>query len=108
MKQDIARTCDDIAALVHRRNHVLHGLWGDFIDYEGKTAIAACFYGPSQHRPIFASELSVMGREAAGLSRRLGDLLSVLSSTFKGRSPRRFFFSDRPPPAGPLPGWHPR
>jgi hypothetical protein len=106
-RQDAAGICDELGALVPRRNHALHGLWGDFIDYEGKKAVAACFYGPSNERPIFATGLSEMGREAASLSRRLGALLAALAPAFTASSPRRFFFSDRPPPAGPLPDWHP-
>ncbi len=106
-RQNAAGICDDLGALVPGRNHALHGLWGDFIDYEGKRAVAACFYGPCKDRPIFAAELSEMGHKAAGLSRRLGALLGVLAPTFTAAAPRRFFFSDRPPPAGPLPDWHP-
>lgn len=106
-RQDAIGICDELGALVPHRNHALHGLWGDFIDYEGKKAVAACFYGPSKERPIFATELSEMGRKAAGLSRRLGALLGTLAPAFTASSPRRFFFSDRPPPAGPLPDWHP-
>jgi hypothetical protein len=106
-RQNATGICDELGALLPRRNHALHGLWGDFIDYDGKKAVAACFYGPANKRPIFATELSEMGREAAGLSRRLGALLGALAPAFTASSPRRFFFSDRPPPAGPLPDWHP-
>jgi hypothetical protein len=107
VRQDAADICAELAALAPRRNHALHGLWGDFIDYPGKKAVAACFYGHSKTGPIFATELLKMGRDAAGLSRRLGALLTALEPTFTSISPRRFFFSDRPPPAGPLPDWHP-
>lgn len=106
-RQDATGICGELGALLPRRNHALHGLWGDFIDYEGKKAVAACFYGPANKRPIFATELSEMGREAAGLSRRLGALLGALAPAFTAGSPRRFFFSDRLPPDGPLPDWHP-
>ena len=106
-RQRAADACAELAALVPGCNHALHGLWGDFIDYPGEKAVAACFYGLSTTGPVFAADLSRMAREAASLSCRLGALLSALSPAFAPMSPRRFFFSDRPPPQGPLPDWHP-
>ena len=106
--EDAAGICDRLAALAPARSHVTHGVWGLFVDRTAMTSVPACFNGRSKEHPIFATELPAMAREAADVSRRLGALLGHLASAFgPGPRPRRFFFSDGPPPAGPLPEWSP-
>jgi hypothetical protein len=111
LPDDAARTkasdvCDRLGEIIPRRNHVMHGVWGLFIDRKENKALPACFYGRSRQRPVFASELPDITREAADTSRRLGALLGLLTPAFRaGSPPRRFFFSDGPPPAGSPPEW---
>lgn len=108
-RQDVATICDLAAALVPGRNHVMHGVWGLFVDRTAMTSVPACFNGRDKKHPVFATALPAMTCEAADVSRRLGALLGHLTPSFgPGHRPRRFFFSDGPPPAGPLPEWSER
>ncbi len=105
-KNQATSLCDRLNEIIPCRNHVMHGIWGLFVDRKEMKALPACFYGRSRERPIFASELSTITRAAADVSRRLGALLGLLTPAFvAGSPPRRFFFSDGPPPAGPPPDW---
>lgn len=105
-KTQTSAVCDRLGEFIPRRNHVMHGVWGLFVDRKEHKAVPACFYGRSRERPIFASELSGITRDAADTSRRLGIVLGLLSPAFTaGSPPRRFFFSDGPPPAGSPPDW---
>ncbi len=107
LRHEAGDVCRDVAALVPRRNQVLQGLWGDFIDYEGQCARPAAFHGPSGGKPFFATELRDLADGSAGLTKRLAAVLGVIAPNFGSISPRRFFFSDRAPPPGALPDWHP-
>lgn len=106
-RSDATALCDTLGKLVARRNHVMHGVWGLFVDRKDNKALPACFYGPNKDNPIFATELPAMTGEVAKAARGLGKLLGALTPAFSaGVPPRRFFFSDGPP-AGPPPEWHP-
>lgn len=106
-RDEASRVCEAMAAAVPHRDHALLGLWGDFIDYDAGAAVPGAFHGLAGRHPLRAAELDRMANDAATLSRRLASVLGMLVHTFASGSPRRFFFSDRAPPAGKLPDWHP-
>ena len=110
MRDGAENVCSGLGALIDKRNHILHGVWGLHWNLEKETLRPACHYDRSKETPVYAKQLPELCERAAKLSHKIEELLRLLAPQFfsnPGPIPHRFIFSAGPPPNRPAPKWQP-
>ena len=98
--------CERMRALVEKRNHVVHGLWGWQVDWKKNIGIPACCFSKGHAKDVLATEIADLVQRAAGESLEIHKVTSALMGTscdIASDQRPEYMFSDGPPVQGRLP-----
>lgn len=92
--KDIKKFHADASAVLEKRNHVVHGIFGYYSDSNDKPPRAAAFFVKKPKEPLFTSELLDLIDKAKALSHLLNSVAHRLLpiGQWKPHEPEDFFF----------------
>lgn len=94
-----------LGSLLDRRNHLIHGIWGLYWDFEKNKLKPACHYQRNAGKQIYAKEIASLADSAAKESLRVAGLLRIILPLF-ALGPRPFVFvGGDVPPGMSMPDW---
>jgi hypothetical protein len=101
IKKVAKKFCADMSALIDKRNHIMHGMWGFHVDQQKKTTIPAASYSKYRGSPILITD---MPKIIADVARQTHAIAAVYRHLYKLEEPPAegeqpaMFFGDGPPP----------
>lgn len=99
----IVAVCKAMGKLIGHRNHLSHGVWGQYWAPDGSVT-PGCHYHLVPLKPILASDLPSLIDQVSEASHHLGLAMRALMPDLAQEGPRNFFFGPGDPNSKPAPG----
>jgi hypothetical protein len=98
--------CKALTRINDTRNHILHGVWGLWWNFDKDTLKPACAYEKNADNPVHAEQLPELCDRAAKISIQVMELLcALLADGSRWGEPIRFYLGSGPFPNRQPPEW---